>query len=136
MSNLETKSRVESGNDSRASPPKRSALSMDGYIAIFTALGIAAYPISRAEGPLILVLLVGGLPLLMRLVGRLLRLQFGSDLLAGVAIVASALVGEYLVGSIIVLMLSGGAALEHYATRRASSVLEALAARVPQVAHR
>jgi P-type E1-E2 ATPase len=55
--------------------------------------------------------------------------------LAGVSIFSAILLGEYLVGSIIVLMLSGGAALEQYATRRASSVLDALAKRMPQRAH-
>jgi len=49
---------------------------------------------------------------------------------------SSVLLGQYLVGSIIVLMLSGGAALEQFATRRASSVLDALAKRMPLVAHR
>ena len=44
--------------------------------------------------------------------------------------------GQYLVGSIVVLMLSGGTALEKFATRRASSVLKALAMRMPQTAHR
>jgi len=36
----------------------------------------------------------------------------------------------------VVLMLSGGAALEFYATAKASSVLDALAKRVPSIAHR
>ena len=35
-----------------------------------------------------------------------------------------------------ILMLSGGTALEQFATRRASSILEALARRMPSVAHR
>ena len=47
------------------------------------------------------------------------RAESRSDLLAGIAILASVAVGEYRVGSIIALMLSGGAALESYATRRA-----------------
>src|SRR5262249_52651700 len=42
----------------------------------------------------------------------------------------------YLAGTFVVLMLSGGEALEAYAVRSASSVLEALARRVPSVAHR
>ena len=62
--------------------------------------------------------------------------EFGSDLLAGISILSSVLLGEYLVGTIIVLMLSGGEALEQFATRRASSVLDALAKRMPLVAHR
>ncbi len=62
--------------------------------------------------------------------------EFGSDLLAGISILSSVLLGQYLVGTIIVLMLSGGEALEQFATRRASSVLDALAKRMPQIAHR
>ena len=70
------------------------------------------------------------------LVRELWAREFGSDLLAGISILSSVLLGEYLVGTIIVLMLSGGEALEQFATRRASSVLDALAKRMPQVAHR
>ena len=66
----------------------------------------------------------------------LLRGQLGADWLAGISIVAATLLGEYLVGAIVVLMLSGGAALEDYAVRRASNVLEALAKRLPHVANR
>lgn len=86
--------------------------------------------------PLLVTLIVGGLPLLWDLLRKLLRRQFGSDLLGGISVVTSVLLGEYLAGSIIVLMLSGGEALENFALRRASSVLAALAKRVPSVAHR
>ena len=48
----------------------------------------------------------------------------------------SVIMGEYLAGSIIVLMLAGGEALESYALRSASSVLAALAKRMPSIAHR
>ncbi|MBI4056898.1 MAG: cadmium-translocating P-type ATPase [Elusimicrobia bacterium] len=86
--------------------------------------------------PLHVVLLLGGVPLLAKLSARLWARDLGSDLLAGVSIVISGLMGEYLVGSILVLMMSGGGALEQLARRRASAVLEALARRMPQVAHR
>jgi heavy metal translocating P-type ATPase len=46
------------------------------------------------------------------------------------------LLGEYLAGALVVLMLSGGEALEAYAVRSASSVLQALARRMPAAAHR
>ncbi len=46
------------------------------------------------------------------------------------------MLGQYLVAAIVVLMLSGGTALEEFATARASSVLDALARRMPSVAHR
>ena len=86
--------------------------------------------------PLLAILALGGLPLVYDLSRKLVRRQFGSDLLGGISIVTSVLLGEYLAGSIIVLMLAGGEALESYALRSASSVLAALAARMPSVAHR
>lgn len=86
--------------------------------------------------PLYISLVVGGLPLLVDLSRKLLAREFSSDLLAGISIVAAILLKEYLVGAIVVLMLSGGTALEQYAAGRASSVLNALAKRMPRTAHR
>jgi cation transport ATPase len=86
--------------------------------------------------PLLATLALGGLPLLYDLLRKLLKREFGSDLLGGISIVSSILLGEYLAGSIIVLMLAGGEALESYALRSASSVLAALAKRMPSIAHR
>ena len=108
------------------------------FIAVITALGIVAYlmtyyllhlPISQCRWILISVLAAGGGPLVFALTRKAFAGEFGSDLLAGMSIVTSAVLGEYLAGSIVVLMLSGGTALEEYATRRASSVLAALAKR-------
>jgi len=53
-----------------------------------------------------------------------------------VAIVTSLLLGEYVAGVLVVLMLSGGEALESRAVSRAGDVLNALARRMPTVAHR
>jgi heavy metal translocating P-type ATPase len=86
--------------------------------------------------PLYAVLVFGGAPLVYKLIQKSLAREFGSDLLAGISITASTLMGQYLVGSIVVLMLSGGAVLEEFATQRASSVLEALSKRMPETAHR
>src|SRR6202049_1221882 len=86
--------------------------------------------------PLLATLVLGGLPLLSDLLRKLLKREFGSDLLGGISIITSMVLGEYLAGSIIVLMLSGGEALESYALRSASSVLAALAKRMPSIAHR
>ncbi len=91
---------------------------------------------STFQIPLWITLGVGGVPLVFELLRKLLKREFGSDLLGGISIITSVLLGEYLAGSIIVLMLSGGAALESYALRSASSVLAALAKRMPSVAHR
>jgi heavy metal translocating P-type ATPase len=93
-------------------------------------------PRSFYEMPLLAALGLGGLPLLYDLLRKLLKRQFGSDLLGGISVITSVLLGEYLAGSIIVLMLAGGDALENYALRSASSVLGALAKRMPSLAHR
>jgi heavy metal translocating P-type ATPase len=86
--------------------------------------------------PHLVTLTIGGIPLVYELLKKLLRREFGSDLLGGISIVTSVIMGEYLAGSIIVLMLAGGEALENYALRSASSVLAALAKRMPSIAHR
>jgi cation transport ATPase len=117
----------------------------ESWIALLAIAGIFLHLVVRyvvrsgpgiSELPLYTTLVAGGVPLVVDLARKLIRRQFGSDLLAGISIVTSVLLGEYLVGCIVVLMLSGGVALEQYATRRASSVLDALARRMPQTAHR
>jgi heavy metal translocating P-type ATPase len=93
-------------------------------------------PMAGSNLPLLAAIAIGGAPLLYDLLRKFLRREFGSDLLGGISILTSLWLGEYLAGSIIVLMLAGGAALESYALQSASSVLDALARRVPLVAHR
>ena len=102
---------------------------------VFYLVGRFAFHISFALYPLYLALLVGGIPLVFDLARKAFRLEFGSDLLAGFSIVTGVLLHEYLVACIVVLMLSGGSALEVYATRHASALLGALAKRMPKTAH-
>jgi heavy metal translocating P-type ATPase len=103
----------------------------------FAAIGsIEVRGVALHQIPLIAVLTCGGGLLVLDLITKLLHGEFGLDLLAAISIVTSALLGEYLVGALVVLMLSGGQTLEAYAVRSASSVLEALARRVPSSAHR
>ncbi len=101
---------------------------------------VARYALGSAPAiwlpPLAVTLAAGGVPLVFDLFRKLLKREFGSDLLAGISIVVAVLLGEYLVGAIVVLMLSGGTALEQYATKRASAVLDAMAKRMPTIAHR
>jgi heavy metal translocating P-type ATPase len=115
-------------------------------IVAFVALGgILAHLLLRflwgssaivSATPLYVALVLGGVPLVVTLSRRLLAGEFGSDFLAGVSIVTAVVLHQYLVGTIVVLMLSGGTALEEFATRRASNVLDALAKRMPNIAHR
>ena len=65
----------------------------------------------------------------------LLRGHAGLDILAVIAMIATLAVGEYIAALIIVLMLSGGEALEDFAARRARRELSALLERSPQHAH-
>lgn len=106
-------------------------------IILYLSLHYAFHVESRISTlPLWVAVTVGGLPLLYDLARQVLKRQFGSDVLAGLSIVTATLMQELLVATIIVLMLSGGQALEEFATQRASSVLNALAKRMPNVAHR
>jgi heavy metal translocating P-type ATPase len=129
--------------DGIASPPLWRSL--ETLIAAFTLVMIALHLILRYYAPnsellislpLWMVLALGGIPLVWGLLSKVVRLEFGSDLLAGISIVVSVLLHEYLAGALVVLMLSGGEALEAYAVRSASSVLQALSKRMPSVAHR
>ena len=115
------------------------------FIAVLATIGIALHlvlrfgtqtPPDQQQWPLWCVLAVGGVPLTIELFVKLLRGEFGSDLLAGISIVTSILLEEYLAGALVVLMLSGGGALEAFAVRNASKALEALARRMPSIAHR
>jgi len=123
----------------------RFAPSKETLIAGFTLVAIALHlvlkyalhvPPLRANLPLFAALVIGGIPMVWELLKKLWRREFGSDLLAGVSIITAILLREYLVAAIVVLMLSGGEALEDLATARASSVLDALARRMPSIAHR
>jgi heavy metal translocating P-type ATPase len=125
--------------------PILSRLPKETYIAGTTIVAIALHlvlrygihaPLRVALAPLVVALLVGGTPLVFDLGKKLVKREFGSDLLAGTSILTAVALGQYLVAAIVVLMLSGGATLEEFATARASSVLDALARRMPGVAHR
>jgi heavy metal translocating P-type ATPase len=114
-------------------------------IAIIAIIAIASYLILRfatsvtestANWPLYVALVIGGIPIVIELSIKALRREFGSDLLAGISIITAVLLGQYLAGTLVVLMLSGGEAIESYAVTSAASVLRALSKRMPLAAHR
>ncbi|GEO69764.1 heavy metal translocating P-type ATPase [Levilactobacillus acidifarinae] len=61
--------------------------------------------------------------------------KFGVDLLAITAVIATLAVGEYWAALIVLLMLTGGDALEDFAAHRANTELQSLLANSPQDAH-
>jgi heavy metal translocating P-type ATPase len=88
-----------------------------------------------ANWTLLAVALLGGIPLLRETLKQLFRREFGVDVIAILAIAGSIFLRQYLAGALVVLMMSGGEALEAYALRRARSSLSALAERAPRSAH-
>jgi heavy metal translocating P-type ATPase len=134
-----------------SSPPPTPAFSRWSVgIASLAVVGITAALVLRlvtagasitgsvraADVPLLAVLATGGTALVVGLLRNVVRGEFGSDLLAGISIVTATALGDYLAGALVVLMLSGGQAIESFAVRRASSALSALAKRMPTIAHR
>jgi heavy metal translocating P-type ATPase len=75
-------------------------------------------------------------PLGISVVRDLLRHETGVDVIALLAMTGALILGQYLAGAVIGLMLSGGQALEQYANTRARRELTALLARSPRVVHR
>lgn len=92
--------------------------------------------IAAVDIPLLAVIVIGGIPLLAQISSKLFKGNLGADFLGAIELVAAALLDQYLAAVLIIIMLSGGQALEAYAMRKASSVLRALSDRMPSTAHR
>ena len=113
-------------------------------VAAGAAVGLAAALTVRfvlhrpaaAEAVLLATLVLGGVPVVLKTLIGMLRGRFAADVVAMLAIVTALLLDQYFAGAVIVLMQSGGEALEDYAMRRASQSIEALLARAPTRAHR
>jgi heavy metal translocating P-type ATPase len=102
------------------------------------ALGVLLLPIHRAAAHTVFaaVAVGGGVPLAWATLRNMLRGRFHVDTIATLAIIGSIALGEYLAGALVVLMQSGGEALEDYGLRRANRSLDNLLRRAPSVAHR
>jgi cation transport ATPase len=115
-------------------------LSLESYIALAVVCTLVAYVVSGydrvAEYVLIAVVVCGVLPLVYEIVHSIIHKRFGVDLIALLAIVAALLIGEYAAAGLILLMLSGGEALERYAEGKARSSLKDLVEHMPTTAHR
>jgi heavy metal translocating P-type ATPase len=105
-------------------------------LCVAAFMAIAMYFVMADAMPLLVIIALGGVPLLLQIAHKLLKGDFGADLLAALALATAAYLGEYLAAVLIIIMLAGGQTLEAYAMRKASSVLRALSERMPSVAHR
>ncbi|MBY0407953.1 MAG: HAD-IC family P-type ATPase, partial [Rickettsiales bacterium] len=104
-------------------------------VCSLVAIGLH-FALDGANEPLLAVIVLGGMPLLAQIGVKLVKGSVGADFLGAIELVAAALLDQYLAAMLIIIMLSGGQALEAYAMRKASSVLRALSDRMPAKAHR
>ena len=81
-------------------------------------------------------LVIGGAPIVWQTLRGMLKGKFASDVVAMLAILAAVALNQAFAGVIVVLMQSGGEAIEDYGLKRASSSLDALLARAPRFALR
>lgn len=81
-------------------------------------------------------LLVLGAPVVWRTLRGMVRGEFAADIVASLAIVGAVLLDEPLAGLVVVIMQTGGEALEAWAVERASNAVEALEADAPRTAQR
>ena len=81
-------------------------------------------------------LAITGAPVVWRTLRGVASGRFAADLVAMLAIVTSLLLQEPLAGLIVVLMQTGGEALERYAQGRASEAVRELEAAAPHIAHK
>ncbi len=81
-------------------------------------------------------LVVLGMPVVWSTVRQALHGQFATDLVATLAVIVAVVLVLPLAGLVIVLMQTGGEALDEYAEGRASAAVRALEEDAPHVAHR
>lgn len=82
-----------------------------------------------------LTVIAAVIPLLWDMVYTIRNGNFGIDILAATAMIASVALGQYWTGIVIALMLTGGKALEDFAEERAKTELTSLLKRKPTLAH-
>ncbi len=118
-------------------PLRALALPCGVLIFIVGGLVLRAGPLaSRAHLFWLVGLALTGLPVVWRTARGALAGRFAADLVAMLAIITALLIDQPLPGLVVVLMQTGGEALERYAAGRASDAVRELEAAAPRVAHR
>jgi heavy metal translocating P-type ATPase len=116
---------------------RAAALPTAILVAILLGLGLELRGYQVAGHRVWMVgLLLTGLPVVVRTLRGMLRGKFAADLVAMLAILTAVILDTPLPGLIVVLMQTGGEALERYAEGRASDAVRALENAAPRVAHR
>jgi len=122
----------------RLAPWRNSASIVPGFAAVFVLGGLAAWTLTSSAWAhwiwMVGVVLGGAFVVADTIQGALLG-RWASDVVATFAIVTSVIMNEPLAGLIVVVMQSGGEALERYAEGRASRAVQQLEADRPTSAH-
>ncbi|MBU6368003.1 MAG: heavy metal translocating P-type ATPase, partial [Gemmatimonadetes bacterium] len=103
---------------------------------LLRAVAPSADPDAWRQGTWMAGLLLTGAPVAWRTLRGMLRGEFAADVVAMLAIVGAVLLQQPAAGLVVVLMQTGGEALDAYAVARASSAVAALEADAPRTAHR
>ncbi|MEI6741893.1 MAG: heavy metal translocating P-type ATPase, partial [bacterium] len=122
--------------------PKNFSLNFPYYnlvFVLFALLGclvpaIAGQP-NLAQVGVVVVSVIAIIPSTRDMIKTLRSGQVGIDVIALAAIISSLLLGQYLAAAVIVIMLTGGEALEAFAKNRARHELDSLLKRKPTTAH-
>jgi heavy metal translocating P-type ATPase len=120
---------------SRFRPPPLLLLALAGLIA-GALLGPDRTAAANRETVWLAALLLSGAPLVWQTAHGMLRGRFAADIVASLAIVGAAVLGEPLAGLVVVIMQTGGEALDAWAVDRASNAVAALEADAPRTAWR
>jgi heavy metal translocating P-type ATPase len=119
--------------------PRVRALLLPATTLLFILAGLAAYASPLAFLPRriwLTGLVLTGLPVLVRTSLGVLRGKLAADLVAALAITTALILDQPLPGLIVVMMQTGGEAMERFAERRATEAVRALEAAAPRMAHR
>ena len=100
-----------------------------GAVARFVRSAAAAHAIWLVG------VVVMGTPIVFRTIRGAIHGRLATDVVASLSIIGAVVLGQPLAGLVIVLMQTGGEALEQYAEGRASAAVQALEAAAPRVAH-
>lgn len=118
---------------------------MKNYRRLWAVLGvgiialICEFGLHHAQWAQVVITVIGAVIALLMLLDMIKTLRsgsFGVDLLAITAVVATLAVGEYWAALIVLLMLTGGDALEDFVATKANADLKQLLDNTPTTAHR
>lgn len=117
---------------------------LSNTLPLFVLAGLIAglifyFPLQRREVSdwiWLATLILGGASIVYKTLKGMLKGEFASDIIAMLAIITALIMNEAFAGAVVVLMQSGGEALEAYGLRRATTSLKSLLERAPRFAFR